>query len=205
MHDLDAFIACPTCDMLQPRAIPATGKTLRCMRCHHRLLTNRHNIIDATLAAAISTAILMTAAVLFPFISLSEIGLKRDASVLDAIGAFATGWSAPLTIAVAAFIIIIPALRAMALCYALLPLRLGWALPRGAASSFRLAMALKPWSMAEIFVIGVTVALVKVVDLADVSLGPAFWAFAAMVAIVVLENSTLCKWTIWRQLDERSR
>lgn len=165
------------------------------------LMSNRSNVIDFTLAGAFSTAILMTAAVFFPFISLKGAGLTRDASVIDAIGAFASGWSAPLTLAVAAFIVVIPILRAVALCYALLPLRFGWPIPSRAAESFRLAIALKPWSMAEIFIIGVVVALVKVVGIADVSLGPAFWAFAAMVAIVVLENTTLCTWTVWQLLD----
>ncbi len=198
--DLEKLIACPSCDLLQQRVIPAPGKFSRCPRCHSMLISNKRNVIDNTLAAAVSTAILMCAAVFFPFISLKGAGLTRDASVMDAIGAFTSGFMAPLTLAVAAFIVIIPVLRATALFYALAPLRFGRRPAKHAAKSFRLAMALKPWSMAEIFVVGVVVALVKVVDLADVSLGPSFWAFAALVLIVVFENSTLCKWTIWRLL-----
>lgn len=198
---LRKLVACPTCDLLQPRYLPGAGRFVRCPRCNHILMSNRRNVIDTTLAAALSTAILMTAAVFFPFISLNGAGLSRDASVMDAIGAFASGWSAPLTLAVAAFIVVIPVLRAAAMCYALLPLRFGWKVPALAAQSFRLAIALKPWSMAEIFIVGVVVALVKVIGIADVSLGPAFWAFAAMIVIVVLENTALCTWTVWQLLD----
>lgn len=201
--NLDRLIACRSCDLLLDRIIPAPGKISRCPRCHSPLMSNKRNVIDNTLAAAVSTAVLMGAAVFFPFISLKEAGLSRDASVLDAIGAFADGWSAPLTIAVAAFIVIIPVLRAVALIHALLPLRLGQPPARNAARSFRLAMAMKPWSMAEIFIVGVAVALVKVVNLAEVSLGPSFWAFAAMIIIVVFENTTLCEWTIWRLLGKK--
>ncbi len=204
-ENLDRLIACRACDLLLDRVIPPPGKVARCPRCHHVLLSNKRNVIDNTLAAAISTAILMVAAVLFPFIALEEAGLQRDASVMDAIGAFASGWSAPLTIAVAAFIVVIPVTRAVALIYALLPLRFGKAPANGAANSFRLAMALKPWSMAEIFIVGVAVALVKVTDLAAVSLGPSFWAFSALILVVVFENSTLCEWTIWRLLDPKKR
>ena len=204
-ENLDRLIACRSCDLLLDRVIPPPGKVSRCPRCHHVLISNRRNVIDNTLAGAVSTAILMVAAIFFPFISLQEAGLSRDASVMDAIGAFAEGWSAPLTIAVAAFIVVIPVTRAAALIYALLPLRLGRRPARQAARSFRLAMALKPWSMAEIFIVGVAVALVKVTDMADVSLGPAFWAFSALIVIVVFENSTLCEWTVWRLLDPKRR
>ena len=204
-ENLDRLIACRSCDLLLDRVIPLPGKVARCPRCHHVLISNKRNAIDNTLAAAVSTAILMVAAIFFPFISLQEAGLHRDASVLDAVAAFADGWTAPLTIAVAAFIIVIPVTRAVALIYALLPLRMGKKPVQGAAHSFRLAMALKPWSMAEIFIVGVAVALVKVTDLADVSLGPSFWAFSAMIVIVVFENRTLCEWTIWRLLDPRKQ
>ncbi len=204
-ENLDSLIACRSCDLLLDRVIPPPGKVARCPRCHHVLISNKRNVIDNTLAGAISTAILMVAAIFFPFIALDEAGLHRDASVMDAIGAFADGWSAPLTIAVAAFIVVIPVTRAAALIYALLPLRLGKKPPSQAARSFRLAMALKPWSMAEIFIVGVAVALVKVTDLADVSLGPSFWAFSALIVVVVFENSTLCEWTIWRLLDPKRR
>jgi len=202
-ENLDRLIACRSCDLLLDRVVPPPGKVARCPRCHNTLISNRRNVIDNTLAAAVSTAVLMVAAIFFPFISLAEAGLHRDASVMDAIGAFASGWSAPLTIAVAAFIVVIPVTRAAALIYALLPLRLGRAPASGAAHSFRLAMALRPWSMAEIFIVGVAVALVKVTDLADVSLGPSFWAFSALILIVVFENKTLCEWTIWRLLDPK--
>ena len=205
MENLDRLVACRSCDLLLDRVIPPPGKVSRCPRCHHPLISNKRSVIDNTLAAAVSTAILMTAAVYFPFISLEEAGLSRDASVIDAIGAFAAGWSAPLTIAVAAFIVVIPVLRAVALIYALLPLRLGNAPAKGAARSFRLAMSLKPWAMAEIFIVGVAVALVKVTDLATVALGPSFWAFAALLLIVIFENTTLCEWTIWRLLDPKRR
>jgi len=204
-QNLDRLIACRSCDLLLDRVIPPPGKVARCPRCHHVLLSNKRNVIDNTLAGAISTAILMVAAIFFPFIALDEAGLHRDASVMDAVGAFSDGWSAPLTIAVAAFIVVIPVTRAVALIYALLPLRLGMKPARNAARSFRMAMAMKPWSMAEIFIVGVAVALIKVTDLATVSLGPSFWAFSALIVIVVFENTTLCEWTIWRLLDPKRR
>ena len=57
--------------------------------------------------------------------------------------------------------------------------------------------------MAEIFIIGTAVALVKVAGLATVSLGPAFWAFCALIIVTALKNSFLSKWTIWQAIEQQ--
>ena len=58
--------------------------------------------------------------------------------------------------------------------------------------------------MAEVFLIGVVVALVKIGGMATVDLGPAFWAMAGLVVLVVYEGTALDEWSIWQTL-ERSR
>jgi paraquat-inducible protein A len=99
--------------------------------------------------------------------------------------------------------VLIPILRVLLITYVLTPLVLGRRPMRHAAAAFRLSEDLRPWSMAEIFVIGVAVALVKVADLAQVVLGPAFWMFAALVIVTVLQDTFMCRWSLWRTLEER--
>ena len=45
--------------------------------------------------------------------------------------------------------------------------------------------------MAEVFLIGVVVALVKIGGMATITLGPAFWAMAGLVLLVVYEGASL--------------
>ena len=167
------------------------------------LLTNRRGAIDRTLASAFASVILMTAAIFFPFLELSVAGLHKNASLLDAALAFSHGLMAPLSIATTLLIIVLPVIRASALAYTLLPLRFGRPPAPGAARAFRIAEHLKPWAMSEVFLIGVVVALVKVGGMASIDLGPAFWAMAGLVLLVVLECSSLNEWSIW-QILERS-
>jgi len=89
-----------------------------------------------------------------------------------------------------------------ALAYTLLPLRLGRPPAPGAAHAFRIAAHLRPWSMAEVFLIGVVVALVKIVGMATVNLGPAFWAMAGLVVLVIYEGTALDEWSIWQTLEQ---
>ena len=76
---------------------------------------------------------------------------------------------------------------------------------RGALRAFRWSEALRPWSMAEIFAIGCAVALVKVSDLATVTFGPAFWMFSALVILVVVQESFICRWSVWNALTPAHR
>lgn len=196
-----ALIACPTCDMLHEAVAVPEGGRLRCRRCGMVLMTNRRYAFDRTLAAAASSVILMIAAIFFPFLEVSVLGLHRQASVLDAALAFSSGLMAPLAVAVALLIVVIPILRASALGYTILPLRLGRRPAPGAARAFRLAARLRPWAMAEVFIIGVVVALVKVAGMASITLGPAFWAMTFLVLLVIFEGTSLDEWSVWQALD----
>ena len=198
------LIACPTCDMLHQVIPVPVGGRLRCRRCGAVLLSNRRGAIDRTLASAFASVILMMAAIFFPFLELSVAGLHKNASLLDAALAYSQGLMAPLSIATTLLIIVLPVIRASALAYTLLPLRFGRPPAIGAARAFRIAEHLKPWSMSEVFLIGVVVALVKVGGMATIDLGPAFWAMAGLVLLVVLESSSLDEWSIW-QILERAR
>ena len=68
--------------------------------------------------------------------------------------------------------------------------------------AFRAAEVLRPWSMAEIFALGAAIALIKIVDLAHVSLGPAVWLFGGFVVLLALQNTLMCRWSVWKALDD---
>ena len=195
------LIACPRCDALQ-HAAPTSGERVRCVRCATVLIEPPRFAVAHVLLIALSVLVLMAGVVTLPFISIHSHGLANRSSVLDAALAFAGGPMAVLAVAVLALIVLIPAARAMLLIYALGPLALGRAPLPGAREAFALDEDLKPWSMAEIFVIGVAVALVKIADLATVELGPAFWLFGALVLLSVLQDNGFDRWTLWKALSE---
>ena len=73
-------------------------------------------------------------------------------------------------------IFVIPALILFSFIYLTISLRKG-NYPRGGQYLLNLTYKLLPWSMVEIFVVGVLVSLVKIISLADISLGPSFFAY----------------------------
>jgi paraquat-inducible protein A len=201
MTDIDTLIACPRCDALYRAAQPGHGERAVCHRCKSVLIAPKDGAILQMLALSITVAVLLIAAVFLPFLRIERAGLSHDSSIFDAALAFSSSGIVPLTIAVAALIVLIPLLRVLLVAYVLLPLAFDRPAFQSAARALRWAEILRPWAMAEIFVLGCGVALVKVADLATVIFGPAFWMFAVLVVINLLQDSFMCKWTIWNSLD----
>ena len=200
-HDeLDQLIACPHCDLVYATPTVAQNERAYCQRCHTVLIAPRRKAGKRLIALASSILILITGAMFFPFLSIGAGGLHHGTSIVQTSLAF-TGMLAVLTPAILAFIIIIPMVRLTLLIYVLVPVIQDKPPAPLARHAFRLAEDLTPWSMAEIFAIGCAVALVKLSDLAEVSLGPAAWMFAVLMIIVVMTDSLMCRYSIWKSLQ----
>ncbi|WP_116598791.1 paraquat-inducible protein A [Primorskyibacter marinus] len=203
LPDPAKLIACPQCDALHLDADLPIGSTSRCVRCHTVLESPRQLALTRIVMLAAAALILMIAAIFFPFLELHAAGRIQRSSLLDTVMAFSTGMTAPLTLAMAALIVILPVTRFVSLIYVLAPMAFGWTPARHASRAFRIAEALRPWAMAEVFIVGVAVALVKVAGLAHLSIGPAFWAFVALVIVTVLKDNFMCRVTVWKTLEQR--
>ena len=153
------LIACPRCDALHVERELEPGETARCVRCGGVLASPRAGAFTRIIALSFASLVLMVGAVFFPFLEVSAMGFGNASSLFDVALAFADGVLLPLVLAVLAMIIGLPILRAFLLLYTLVPLAQGRPPHRHAAVAFRWSELLRPWSMAEIFVIGTAVAL----------------------------------------------
>lgn len=194
------LIACPRCDAVYRSAAPRPGERAVCHRCHTVLIAPRRGAGLKIIALALGSLVLVAGALTSPFIGLKRLGLSNDSTLVDAALAF-SGPLLFLSLAVFALIILLPLMRLMLTLYVLVPVvfdRPAWP---GAKRAFRWSEALRPWSMAEIFVIGCAVALVKLADLARIELGPAFWMFVMLVVLIVVQDTFMCRWSVWKSLD----
>jgi len=198
-------IACPHCDVIYRFSAEEMVTRTRCVRCGYQLTLGKSEAITRVVGLALTSMILMGIVLFAPFLYLDAGPFDSSASVVDVVLGFATGIMVPLAFAVLVFIIVVPVARSFLLIYALAPLLAGYKNAAGAQSALRWAFVLKPWAMAEIFIVGVSVALVKVAGLAKLSFGPAFWTFAALVLVTVLSDSYMCRLTVRKTLEERRR
>jgi len=200
--DTSDLIACPKCDALYRVVEPDPRERAVCERCHAVLIAPRRRAGMQLISMSITVVILVLAATIFPFLTIHIGGAWHSSSILDAAMSFRGGTYYALAITVAALIVFIPVLRALLILYVLIPVVFDRPPAHAARAAFRMSEDLRPWSMAEVFAIGCAVALVKIVDLAQVDFGPAFYMFSALVVLVVVQDSFMCRYSVWKALEE---
>ncbi|WP_134679625.1 paraquat-inducible protein A [Paracoccus ravus] len=196
------LVACPRCDALHVEHDLEPGETARCVRCNVVLARPRAGAFTRIIALSVASLVLLIGAMFFPFLEISRMGFGNQTSLFGVAMAFSEGPLMPLTVALMVTILGLPMLRSVLLVYTLLPLSRNRPPLAHAVWAFRLSETLRPWSMAEIFVIGTALALVKVAGLAAISLGPAFWAFCALILVNAASNVFTSATTIWDAIED---
>ena len=202
---LEQLICCPVCDALHVDGNLREGAKARCIRCHAILADAKSATILRVTVLSMTALILMTIVVFMPFLELRNGIFGSRASVFDTVMSFDTGLMTPLAIAVGFFIIVLPTLRFAGILWSLSPLAFGLRPLPGAAPVLRFAETIRPWAMAEIFMVGVVISLVKLADLATLNLGPAFWSFCGVVVLATIQDLQMTKHTLWTALETASR
>ena len=96
---------------------------------------------------------------------------------------------------------LIPCVLLGALVYVLWPIKWGHRLP-ASRRIFRLALTLRPWSMTEVFLLGILVSVVKLAKMATIIPGTALFSFLALVFVLAAVNVFLDPRTIWEKMDQ---
>jgi len=200
----DDLIACASCDWLHYRTIIERGSRASCARCGHELYTRKPFSIDRTLAASIAGVVFLLLSLFLPFLSLARGGISSSISVLDAVGALWFSdmrWLGLMSLGMIAFI---PMMRLCLLVWVMFRLRYRLGIIPSMRTAMRWAERLEPWAMAEIFMVGVVVSLVKISDLATLTVGPAFWALLGLIITTSFISIFYCKDSVWQLLTTHS-
>ena len=192
-------VACHGCDLLQRLPVLAPGGKARCGRCGEVLAVRPAHPLDTPLALTMAAAVLVLIANAFPLMSLSAAG--RTASTTLAGGAYEM-WmrGSEVTAVVVAFCAVIaPVAYVGALLGVMIAVQRAPA-PAWTGDLMRLADRLRPWSMNEVLLLGILVALTKIAELAEVIPGPALFAVAALVIVLPWIASTFDPAAVWARI-----
>ncbi len=202
MSQADVII-CEHCDAVYRRTEVPSGRRVQCVRCRSPLVLHPPLRLDAVLAFALTALILFAIANSFPIIRLELGGERTEASL---IGAIIATWQSgvPLVALLAAATTVIFPLALMVLTlYVVAPLNLGRR-PRGFVRVMHALRWTRPWSMIEVFMLSVLVAVVKLGDSATVIIGPGLWAVAGLT-LMLTALSTVDLHALWAQSDALER
>ena len=197
-------VACHGCDLLQRIPALQPGGKARCGRCGLILAVHPKHPLDTPLALSIAAAALVVIANVFPLMTLSVAG--RTATTTLAGGAIEM-WSqgSEITAVVVAFCAVIAPILYVASTLAVMIAVQRAPAPAWTGDFMRLADRLRPWSMNEVLLLGILVALTKIAELAEVIPGPAMFAVAGLVILIPWIASTFDPHAVWQRIAWSAR
>jgi paraquat-inducible protein A len=183
-----SIIECHECALSVNISLLMERQKALCPRCGFLLSAKHHNALDRILAYSITAIFFLLLSLPFEFLAFQSNGIERKIDILASLTILNNNNYHVLAVLEVLTIFVIPALILFSLIYLTIALRKG-IYPRGGQYLLKLTYKLLPWSMVEIFVVGVLVSLIKIISLADISLGPSFFAYIlfslAMTAAVL--------------------
>lgn len=192
------MIACHECDLLhRTRPLPV-GTQARCTRCGAVLYRHRRSSLDRTLALNIAGLILFALANSFPFLAMKLEGQSQQIVLLTGIRELYRQGLTEMAFLVLLTTIIAPLVQLTGLLYVLLPLKLD-RVPPAVWRVFRWVRRLQPWSMLEVFMLGILVALVKLAKMAEVVPGISLFCFFGLIYVLAAISATLDPQRVWEK------
>lgn len=194
------IVECHECALSVDISLLNDRQKALCPRCGLVLTAKHHNALDRIIAYSISAICFLLLSLPFEFLSFRSNGIERKIDILASLTILNNNNYHVLAVLEVLTIFVIPALILFSLIYLTIPLRKG-IYPRGGHYLLKLIYQLLPWSMVEIFVVGVLVSLIKIISLADISLGPSFYAYILFSLAMTAAVLHLDKHQIQQQLN----
>lgn len=180
-----ALSICEHCDAVYQRRPLAPDEIASCQRCGAELYRNRRLDLDAMLAITLASLVFFVIANLYPVMVMELGGTRADATLWDAILASYDAGVGPVAVVAAACLFFLPLSQMLLFSYVLIPLRAG-RVPTGFVAAMHAIRHTRPWSMVEVFMVGVLVSAVKLANDAEIAPGIGLWGFALLTILLTL-------------------
>ena len=191
---------CHTCHLLS-RAETRRAKPC-CPRCGSSLHRRKRDSLTRTWALILTAYILYIPANLLPIMTVTMSGRGEPDTIFSGVKELVLGGMWPLALLIFFASITVPVLKLLALTYLLLSVQFKshWR-PRERTVLYRITESVGRWSMIDIFVIAILVALVKLGSLATIEAGAGAVAFGGVVVITMFAAMSFDPRLIWDALE----
>ena len=203
MRAIDAgIILCSECHKLE---YLREGQVQHCTRCAARLHPRRPNSIARTWALLLTAAVLYIPANLLPIMTVSMLGQGTPATIMEGVVELQLDDMLPIALVVFVASILVPTFKLVGIALLLYSVQRHQPMSaRQRMLMYRFIEWIGRWSMLDIFVIAILVALVDFGNLASIEAGMGATAFCSVVILTMLAAVTFDPRLIWdNTLDER--
>ena len=196
---VEDLVECGCCGKFQKLSEIPPGTVARCIRCGQSLeRRNKTAPLATPLAFCITSAALYIATLASSLMTLNLYGRERTVDLLTGpMELLHEGWG-EVGVLVGLVTVLAPGI-VIAMMGMILTAAFFEELPDWAPHLLAWYEKLRPWSMMEVYILGIFVAYTKLVDLAHVAVGPAAYLIAALMISMAATDQTLDRERIWRQ------
>jgi len=196
------YAGCEGCGRWHRFEAGAGTARLHCVRCDTVLRRLHRDPVNEPLAMHLAGLLLYLVAITMPLMELRIGGASQPASLLTGIFILADQQLWALALVVAITSVVAPALKLGAGIYVLAGVQLPHPPPM-LPWVFRSLSQLRPWSMVEVYLLGLFVAYVKLIDLATVEVGAALWALGGLMLAMAAADAALDPEAVWQRMERR--
>lgn len=190
------LVACETCGRVA-RAPRDPQATARCPHCGDRLHSRLPASLARTWAYLIAACVLYVPANLMVMMRSSDITGTRSDTIFSGVIKLWTDGAPGIALVVLVASVVVPLMKVGVMAYLALSVQLGWTrFQRQRAQIFRFIERIGHWSMLDVFVVALLVALVDF-KVARVEPGPAALAFGVVVILTMLAAKSFDPRLIW--------
>lgn len=198
---LEALVACHECDLLMRKPLLADGERAECPRCGFELYSHNHQVVRRSLALAIAALLLYIPANFLPIMQINVLGQTSEDTVWSGVLSLYAAGGLLKSIALVVFLcsMVIPLLKLLMQLAVLLSIR--WDIGRSyGLLLYRIYHHLREWGMLEVYLMGILVSIVKLVDIASPTLDVGLGCFIALLLAQVWLEVTMSPHQIWEAL-----
>jgi paraquat-inducible protein A len=196
----DSLVACPHCDLLQRLPDLRPGASARCPRCDEELWRHRVDSLDRTLALTVAAALLYVVANTVPMLELRAVGRAASTTVFGGAMQLWQDDQGLVAVLVLFTAVLAPALQIAFMLAIVLGARRA-RVPRWVGTLLRHHPTTCLWSMIEVMMLGVLVALIKIADYATVSPGLAMFTLGALVFLLAAMQANFDSREVWERVE----
>lgn len=196
-----SLIACRSCHLLsRPPGLQESVQIL-CPRCGAPLHSRKPNSIARTWALILAAYVLYVPANLFPITKVTSLGMTQLDTIMSGVIYFIHSGMWPLALVIFIASVLVPLLKLLILTFLLISVQRGSTWRRvDRTRLYRITEAVGRWSMLDVYVVTILVALVALGSFATIEAGIGAVFFASVVVTTMFAAISFDPRLIW---DER--
>ncbi len=192
------LVACHRCHLLSRRA----QESADCPRCGASLHSRKPNSIVRAWALVLAAAVFYIPANVLPITHTTSLGAVQSDTIMSGVIYFIQTGSWPVALVIFVASVFVPLMKLLILASLLISVQRRWQWrPLDRTRLYRITEVIGRWSMLDIYVVTILVALVHLGALATIEAGPGAVFFAAVVVVTMLAAEAFDPRLIWDNME----